>query len=247
MVIWARAALFLTLGLLAAPALAGSCRALSFQGMPYTVCQARADEDLRMFLRDETSSVLGGFAAVDAALASEGKRLAFGMNAGMYHQDRRPVGYYVEKGTEIAPLQRKPGPGNFGMQPNGVFCIESGRFSVIETLAFDAARPACTYASQSGPMLVLSGALHPKFRPESESLNIRNGVGVSDDGQVAYFVISDRVVNFFDFARMFRDALKVQDALFLDGSISRLYAPQVGRDDFGLPLGPIVGLVVPAD
>lgn len=226
---------------------AATCRDLEFDGRSYSVCEGTAGDDLRLFLTDPEGALLGSFGAVDTMLAGEGRKLAFAMNAGMYHEDRRPVGYFVADGQEIAPLQRKPGPGNFGLHPNGVFCVMQDRFEVIETLAFDAARPDCRYASQSGPMLVLSGALHPKFLPDSDSLNIRNGVGVSADGRHAYFAISNEAVNFDSFARLFRDGLKAPNALFFDGTISRLYAPELGRDDFGLPMGPIVGLAVPSD
>ncbi|MCB1390422.1 MAG: phosphodiester glycosidase family protein, partial [Rhodobacteraceae bacterium] len=96
------------------------------------------------------------------------------------------------------------------------------------------------------PMLVIDGALHPRFLPDSDSLHVRNGVGVSADGHDAWFVISDEPVTFHRFARVFRDVLGVPDALYLDGSVSRLYAPELGRDDWGLPLGPVVGLVAPS-
>jgi uncharacterized protein YigE (DUF2233 family) len=226
---------------------AGTCRDITFEDLSYTVCEAKAGEDVRLFLKDSGDRMFGSFRAVNAQLAETGQTLGFAMNAGMYHDDRRPVGYFVEEGQELAVLQRQPGPGNFGLHPNGVFCVAQDGFAVIETLAFDAARPDCRFASQSGPMLVLSGALHPKFLPDSDSLNIRNGVGVTRDGSAAYFVISNDPVNFHAFARFFRDGLGTPDALFFDGTISRIYAPEIGRDDFGLPMGPIVGLVVPAE
>ena len=134
------------------------------------------------------------------------------------------------------------GPGNFGLLPNGVFCV-ADRFAVIESRAFAAAPPQCRFATQSGPMLVIDGALHPRFLPESDSTYIRNGVGISADGDTAWFVISDKAVNFHRFARFFRDALGAPNALYLDGSVSRLVVPGEGRADFGLPMGPIIGLV----
>jgi len=246
----ARALLFLTLA--AGPGVAqgtsaSPCHDMVFEGQRYTVCEARAGSDLRLFLDGADGAPLGAFSAVNAELAAEGKTLAFAMNAGMYHPDRRPVGLYVERGVEVTALQTRAGPGNFGMRPNGVFCVTAKGFAVIESRAFARAGPACRYATQSGPMLVIDGALHPRFVAESTSTNIRNGVGVSADGQVARFVISDRPVNFHTFARLFRDGLGTPDALFLDGSISRLYAPALGRDDFGFRMGPMVGLVVPRD
>ena len=240
---WAKAALTVWLALMTQPALAGTCRDTVFDGADFSVCQVSVQQDLRLFLNGPDGQPLGSFAAVDGILAAEGHRLAFAMNAGMYRPDRSPVGLYVEAGREMAGLQRKASFGNFGLQPNGVFCIGANRFQVTETLAFDAARPECRYATQSGPMLVIDGKLHPKFMAASPSVNIRNGVGVSVDGHTAYFAVSDDLVNFDLFARFFRDGLGVPNALFLDGTISRLYAPELGRDDFGFPMGPIVGLV----
>jgi uncharacterized protein YigE (DUF2233 family) len=168
------------------------------------------------------------------------------MNGGMYHDDRRPVGHYVENGTEEMSLVRNAGPGNFGLLPNGVLCLTDDTAAVIETLAYDADRPDCRYASQSGPMLVLDGALHPRFLPDSTSFNIRNGAGVTGDGTL-WFAISNEAVTFHHFARLFRDALQAPNALYLDGSVSRLYAPEIGRHDIGFPMGPILGTVVRSD
>jgi len=117
---------------------------------------------------------------------------------------------------------------------------------VIESRAYAADPPACRHATQSGPMLVIDGALHPRFLAESTSLNIRNGVGVDATGTRAYFAISNDMVNFHQFGRFFRDYLGVANALYLDGRVSRLYAPDYGRNDFGFWLGPILGTVIDA-
>lgn len=202
-----------------------------------------AGEDLRLWLTAPDGRPMGSFDRLRAAVEAEGLTLEFAMNAGMYHPDRRPVGLYVEKGAQSAPLVTRAGPGNFGMLPNGVFCIGATDFAVIESRAFAAAPRPCRYATQSGPMLVIGGKLHPRFLPDSDSRHIRNGVGVSPDGHTAYFAISARPISFHDLARLFRDALGTPDALYLDGTISRLHAPGLGRDDGGFPMGPIVGLV----
>ena len=83
-------------------------------------------------------------------LAERGERLGVAMNGGMYHPDRRPVGLTVADGREISPLVTSAGPGNFGLLPNGVFCLSGGHARVIETRAFAEARPDCTLATQSG-------------------------------------------------------------------------------------------------
>lgn len=222
---------------------AAECRDTTFEGASYTLCEVKAGEDLRLF-HSGPDGAYGSFRKLDEALAAEGKALGFAMNAGMYHRDLAPVGLYVEDGVEVSPIVTSDGPGNFGLLPNGVFCIGE-TFRVIESRTFKRDRPDCRYATQSGPMLVIDGQLHPKLAPGSDSTNVRNGVGVSEDGQRAVFVISNDAVNFESFARLFRDELGLFDALYFDGNISRLYAPELGRHDGGFPMGPMVGTVVP--
>lgn len=221
------------------------CRNIAFDANPYTICEVTAAQDLRLFHSGKDGAVLGSFGRVDAALAPEAKRLTFAMNAGMYHADRAPVGLLVVGGVEISSLVTQSGPGNFGLLPNGVFCIADSGFAVIESRDFAAARPGCRHATQSGPMLVINGKLHPRFIEGSDSRYIRNGIGVSADGKRAVLAISGRAVNFWDFGRLFRDHLELPNALYFDGKISRLYAPALRRDDFGFQMGPIIGLVEP--
>ena len=238
--LWAAlAAAALGASMAAAPARAVTCGGVEFRGAAYTLCEVDlAREELRLFLNDAEGRPFGSFRAVEA----ERGRLAFAMNAGMYHADRRPVGLFIEDGREVTGIVTADGPGNFGMLPNGVLCIGEGRARVIESLAFVAERPACRYATQSGPMLVIGGRLHPRFIEGSEFTNIRNGVGTSANGDRVVFAISEEAVNFFDFALLVRDYLGLPDALYLDGKVSRLHAPGIGRSDAGVRMGPIVGV-----
>lgn len=216
------------------------CRDIEFEENPYTLCEVRPrEEPLRLFLLDAAGRPFGSFDAVEA----EAGPLAFGMNAGMYHEDRRPVGLFRQGGQDLAPLVTAEGPGNFGLLPNGLLCLAPEGAFVLEARAFAAEPRPCEAATQSGPMLVIDGALHPRFRPDSTSRNFRNGVGASEDGSRAVFAISNAPVTFHEFARLFRDGLGLPDALYLDGSVSRLHAPALGRSDFGPRMGPIVGLL----
>lgn len=219
------------------------CDDVVFDNLPFTLCEVVAGDDLRLFLNGEDGAAHGSFARIEAELASRGEALIFAMNAGMYHPDRRPVGLYIENGEEQRGIVTREGPGNFGMLPNGVFCIQDAGFAVIESRAFADAPPPCRHATQSGPMLVIDGALHPRFLPDSDSALLRNGVGVSADGQRAVFAISNRPVTFHQFARLFRDHLALPQALYFDGNVSRLHIAGQGRSDWGRPMGPVVGLV----
>jgi uncharacterized protein YigE (DUF2233 family) len=233
----------------AAPLTAAECREQSYKDNRYVVCDVDlTTEDLRLFLKDDTGDVHGYFSSVNSELKQNGEKLSFAMNAGMYHEDRAPVGLYLEDGEQEQRIITSEGPGNFGLLPNGVFCIGEKRADVIEARKFAKRPPECTYASQSGPMLVIDGKLHPRFLIDSTSRYIRNGVGTSADGRTATFAISRNTVTFHEFGSFYRDVLKTPNALFFDGNISRVYAPQVGSSGVGWnKLGPIVGTVIPAE
>ena len=65
------------------------------------------------------------------------------------------------------------------------------------------------------------------------------------DGSRLVMAISEEPVTFHEFGRFFRDALGLPQALYLDGNVSRLHAPSLGRSDFGRAMGPILGVVAP--
>jgi uncharacterized protein YigE (DUF2233 family) len=234
----------------AAPALAqaqakpaAACAAIEHNGASFTVCAFNpASTDLRLFWRDSKGDSFGAFDRVADEVAAQGGALVFAMNAGMFQPDLSPVGLYIEKGQELRPVNRRGGQGNFNLRPNGIFWVRQGAAGVTETGRFMAQNPKADYATQSRPMLVAGGKLHPKIHADGTSEKTRNGVGICEDGMVR-FAISEDVVTFFNFATLFRDKLKCADALYLDGSVSALYAPALKRDDGWKSMGPIVGVV----
>ena len=162
------------------------------------------------------------------------------MNAGMFQEDFSPLGLFIEGGRTRHGANTHDGAGNFHLKPNGVFFFGQMGAGVMETQRFLDAHLRPDFATQSGPMLVIDGAIHPKLQPDGTSQKIRNGVGVR--GSTIVFAISRDPVTFYRFASLFRDTLGCPDALFLDGTISSLYAPALGRTLQLLPVGPMVGL-----
>ncbi len=228
------------------PSASAPCAPLRFDGARYTACafDARRDE-IRLYWKDSAGKPYGGFDALAQTLGARGRALRFAMNAGMFETDLSPVGLFVEDGKRERQADTREGATNFHMKPNGIFWIGDGAVGVMETSRYLANPPPARFATQSGPMLVVDGRIHPKILPTGTSHKIRNGV-CARDATTAIFAISDEPVTFHAFARLFRDGLGCPNALFLDGSVSSLYAPDLERDDDVTPLGPIIGVTAPA-
>ena len=211
-------------------------------GKRVTVCRVDLrNEQLHFFHRDESGQPYKDFERLSASLRSRGQKLIFGMNAGMYHADFSAVGLSVSDGKELTPLNTNNGAGNFFLKPNGVFLVSKAGARIVESSEYLTLREQPIIATQSGPLLVQEGKIHPAFRPNSESRLIRNGVGVVSP-HVVFFAITESPVNFHEFATMFRDTLHCTNALYLDGVISSLYAPKLNRSDSKKDLGPIIGI-----
>jgi uncharacterized protein YigE (DUF2233 family) len=249
------AACLVWLAMAALPAAADSCRQEVFEGARHVVCAADpALSDIRVFWRNGDGAPYRTFAALADDLAAGNLDLAFAMNGGMFGTDYSPIGLLIVDGMELRPANTADGPAgvrpvpNFYKKPNGVFYIgPDGRAGVVETGRFLRDRPPAEYATQSGPLLVIDGKIHPAFIIGSSDRRRRAGVGVCDANDVR-FAISEDAVNFHDFARFFRDHLGCPNALYLDGGAgSGLHAPELSRSDWPGHggYGPMIGVVRP--
>ncbi len=218
------------------------CAPFNFEGHGYMLCEAPLSRfDIRIFWRRPDGAPYSYLSALPKT-DSNGGQLAFALNGGMFHPDYRPVGLYVEDGQELVRASRASGPGNFHLKPNGVFYAGEGEAGVLETGAFLKRKPKAAFATQSGPMLVIDGKLHPRIAHASASAKMRDGVCVR--GGSAYFAISEEGVAFDTFERLFRDGLKCRNALFLDGgSAPALFVPSASRPGNKLlALGPMIAV-----
>lgn len=162
-----------------------------------------------------------------AKLEASGARPFAITNAGIFEPDHRPTGLLVVDGREAGKLNTAQGHGNFFLQPNGVLVLAPAP-TIVETSAFAASPPAASQATQSGPLLVSAGRLHPKLSRSSSNKALRSGAGVDSGGRL-YLAISREETTFWALATLLRDALGCPDALYLDGAISELWAPSLGR------------------
>lgn len=206
----------------------------------FDVFDPHADR-ISMHWKDTSEQVIGSLGALERLLTAQGRTLVAAMNGGMYMEDRTPLGLFVEEGVVKHRLNTmKQAHGNFYLQPNGVFGITDGNDAFIVTTDAYPDRTHVRYATQSGPMLVIDGAINDGFTAGSENLNIRNGVGLRADGRVV-LAISRTPVNLYDFARFFLDQ-DCSQALYLDGFVSRAFLPAAGVEQRDGSFGALIAV-----
>jgi len=219
-----------------------NCFGVEFQGKASTVCKVDVrSNQLRLFLRGTDGELLGSLDAAARLAASQGERVQFAMNAGMFHPDYAPVGLLVIDGREVTPLNLAAGEGNFFLEPNGVFLLTPAGVRIVASQQYPQIAEPVMLATQSGPLLLERGKVHPKLDPYSRSRVIRNGVGVQGRDQ-AVFAISEQPLNLYEFAMLFRDRLQCSDALYLDGAVSSLLSVELRRNDRRARLGPVIAV-----
>ena len=181
-------------------------------------------QNLRLYWKDDKGELFRTLGNLNAWITAKGQTLLFAMNAGMFKADNSPQGLFIENGKTLTPVDASSGSGNFYLKPNGVFYVTKDQKAVICTTEEFHDTGNVAYATQSGPMLLIDGRMHPAFQPGSMNVNIRNGVGLLPNGQVV-FALSKKEVNLYDFADYF-NKLGCRDALYLDGFVSRTYLPE---------------------
>ncbi|MCF6284473.1 MAG: phosphodiester glycosidase family protein [Candidatus Hydrogenedentes bacterium] len=207
----------------------------TFRDIPFTVAWVDLDQaKLELFWKDPDGQPFTNFAKLETWLGTQGKTLVVATNSGIYAEDRTPLGLHIAQGEELRKLNpHKGGKSNFALKPNGVFYIDASGAHIRMTEDYAAAPPKPTLAVQSGPLLVINGALHPKFNQDSTSIHFRNGIGIASPRRIA-IVIANLPVNFHTFASFFKEQLGCPNALYLDGSLSGFYAPAIERTAAGM-------------
>ena len=196
--------------------------------------------DLNFYYKNQSGTNYKNHEKLKIELAKSNKKLLFAVNGGMYNRDRTPQGLYIEKGKQVTPLDTQAsGYGNFYLQPNGIFYLTNSKQAFVVATNNFMEKEKVHYATQSGPMLLIDGEIHPKFREGSSNLHIRNGVGILPDGRIL-FVMSKEKINFFDLATYFKNQ-GCKNALYLDGFVSRTYLPSKNWEQTDGNFGVIIG------
>jgi uncharacterized protein YigE (DUF2233 family) len=194
----------------------------------------------QFYYKDSSGQNFKSILSLKTWLTKNQQTLLFATNAGMYKEDNSPLGLFIERTKTITPVNKKRGKGNFYLQPNGIFYITTNNLPVICTTKKFVADSIIKFATQSGPMLVIEGLVHPAFVKGSANVNIRNGVGILPGNKIV-FAMSKKEVNFYDFASYFQ-SLGCSNALYLDGFVSRTYLPEQNWTQTDGNFGVIIGV-----
>lgn len=193
-------------------------------------------EQVNFYWKDTNNKEFKSIGNLKNWLEKKNQKAIFITNGGMYKKDNSPQGLYIENFIVKSTLDTLNGNGNFYLKPNGIFHIDSHKKASICTTSDYKPNSSIEYATQSGPMLVIDNKLHNAFNKESKNLNIRNGVGILENGNIL-FAMSKIPINFYDFASFFKEK-GCKNALYLDGFVSRTYFPEKNYyqtdGDFGI-------------
>ncbi len=187
-------------------------------------------EELTLHWKNAEGHAFRTFTALEDHFTSIGHTVSFMINAGIFEPGGTPTGLHIEEGREIKAINLADAPGNFYLKPNGVFLIDDQGAKILTSQTYAAAKLNPRIAFQSGPMLLINGAVHPAFRAASENLLHRNGVGILPDGRILFIITdlpSQTRINLYHFAMLFQN-YGCQNALFLDGDLSVM---AVRKDD----------------
>ncbi|MFD2915160.1 phosphodiester glycosidase family protein [Psychroserpens luteus] len=197
-------------------------------------------QTLKLYYQNEDSINFGNFKTLKQELLNKDQELVFAMNGGMYLKDGSPQGLFIENGITTKQIDTtKEAYGNFYLQPNGIFYLTKDNKGFVSKTTDFKFNSNITFATQSGPMLVIDGEIHPVFVKGSKNLHIRNGVGILPNGTLL-FAMSKDLITLYDFAEFFK-SLGCQNALYLDGFVSRTYLPKKKWKQLDGNFGVIIG------
>lgn len=198
------------------------------------------NSDIRFYWKNDKGSIFNSIGNLRNWLQQNNTELLFAVNGGMFKKDFSPVGLFIENGKIITKLDTAKGLGNFYLLPNGVFYITTDNIAgICKTTDFRNIQKV-KYATQSGPMLLLDGQIHPEIKQGSTNLFVRNGVGILPNNQIV-FAMSTKEINFYDLAYYFKK-IGCKSALYQDGHVSRTYLPEQNWEQTDGELGVLIGV-----
>jgi uncharacterized protein YigE (DUF2233 family) len=153
------------------------------------------------------------FLPVDTSLFDKNKSDFFAITCAMYEDsDNLPPGLLIANGRNFKNINKKNGPGNFYLKPNGIFSVsKAGKIQIVETSKYVSGGEQ--FALQSGPMIIEDNQVN-YFPSDSDNKRKRSAIGISGDNLV--FVSTKSKVSFYQLAEFMKTKLKCKNALHLE-------------------------------
>lgn len=198
-------------------------REVDHGGRVFRVVSVARGVDLDLYGQGKDGSGVHRFSELDEWLREKGRRLVAATNAGIFEEGPFPLGLTIERGELVRPINLDDGDGNFYLKPNGVFWVDAAGAHVGDAASWPGEVAGVRLATQSGPLVLSDGMLHPSLREDSPNVVLRSGVCVDAEGTV--HLVWSEATRFWELATLFRDVLGCDDGLYLDGVISQMVDP----------------------
>jgi uncharacterized protein YigE (DUF2233 family) len=120
-------------------------------------------QNLQLYWKDDTGQPFRSIGNLRTWLNAKGQRLVFAMNGGMFKEGSVPQGLFIQNKIVLVPLDTTSGSGNFYLKPNGVFYLTTRGNAVVCPTQNFIPDSSITFATQSGPLLLIDSNIHPAF------------------------------------------------------------------------------------
>jgi uncharacterized protein YigE (DUF2233 family) len=192
------------------------CQNFNYNNSTFDIAIIKSDTNtIQKFKFIENSGLLDEGNFFDS-LYREGFFIA--CNAGPIDNNNELLGLFIKEGKVVNDINLNSGSGNFFLKPNGYYAFNNSDIEINSSSSYNY-KNSFNNAAQSGPMLVLNGAINPIFDKKSPNRNLRLGVGYykKNHQQFILLVKSKTPVTFYQFADLFSSKFKCENALYLDG------------------------------
>jgi uncharacterized protein YigE (DUF2233 family) len=175
--------------LLNTDSMAGRIHHIVYKGSEYRIFITDTRSHILQIHPNETGAAVPLESVWKRLLKEKGLTPLMACNAGMYNENGSAVGLCISNRRLVTKMDTNTSkmPDNFHLYPNGVFYVDSvSGYRVVKTKAMSSILKDSrniTHATQSGPMLLIDGDVHPAFIRKSSNLNVRNGIGVVESSK----------------------------------------------------------------